>query len=711
MHCIVFTAACYNQYSVYPDTKVHSNCDRHAQQSPSICDGHRPLLVTFLRSHPSTLPHTYGTEPMPANPMTTRTASTIFCTFVIVSFSALLAAAQEFREWSDSTGRFKINAKLIEIRDSLVFLEDSSGKSYKIPVSRLSQNDQDFVKAGDNPFEMVGEEDVPSKPDNSSNASGADSRTSSTSGSGAWQGSWSVDWNRAQSLTTICESPWNVPLPESGLLDFEPQQAALPKKAHFHEHMHPIAVNHVCRRAVVGSTVSFSVPKPLTRISLVDLETGKAVHSEQVEANMRPLALLDNGTSILMVGNGDERDGWETKDQLQVWRLQGKKIIRTPSWIPFEGETGRFNRDDVRFIMEAQPIHDNLVVTLTGKGHIVLWDIVKREPIWHARFSDRNFAMAVSVDRKHLALVDEKTVMVVNAETAEILGATSVTTNTGWCRIAWSPSGKKLLFTSINNVRVLDVATGDWEHDFALPGGPIATKGLSYPDDDYALFNNATLLHLPSRIQVCNYRGANSIDTIGGTSFIALFTDAGGLLAPGKFPHPTAESMLKKAQDDPTMFLIHPGVAVAVDVSAVPGQYQTEARDGLKKSIERSGYVMSASAPIKIVAGVSGPKQRAVSYIASGSYIANEFTTTLEMQWEGKSLWKTSGSNVPGFVQTSGDETIQDVLDRAGKSPNISMFGSQTFPEFMQRPSDVKGGASAGLLNSSFTLRGLVDGN
>jgi hypothetical protein len=118
-------------------------------------------------------------------------------------------------------------------------------------------------------------------------------------------------------------------------LDFEPKRAALAKKSTFHEAMHPLAVNPLCKRAAVGYTVSFAVPKPLSRLSLVDLVGGKAVNSEQVDGNLRPPAVLNDGSSVLMVGASDERGGYETPDQLQVWKFNGKKLVRSPSWVPY----------------------------------------------------------------------------------------------------------------------------------------------------------------------------------------------------------------------------------------------------------------------------------------------------------------------------------------------------------------------------------------
>ncbi len=613
--------------------------------------------------------------------------------------------AEEMRQWSDASGKFKVTAKLVEVRDGTVLLQNVEGKTMKIPIARLSEADQAYLKADDNPFEMVEDGTEPT-------ANNPSPQQSPATDSGQAWGPKAVDWDRADQFISMAGVEWQVPVPESGLLDFEAKRTPLPKKTNFHEAMHPLVVNAVCKRAVVGFTASFSLPKPLTRLSWIDLVTGRAIHSEQVEANMRPLAMLDNGSAVLMVGASDERSGYETPDQLQVWRLQGKKIIRTASWIPYPMDKEDWGKQQNAHVLKALPINDRLMVTISDKGHLVMWDILQREPLWHGRLNDRNFAFDVSLDRKLLAVVDNKTLMVLRPEDAEILGSSALdnAAPAGWNRVAWSPSGKRILFTAVGDVRVMNIEKGEWETEFHLADHPIATNSLSYPNDDFALLDNHLLVHLPTKIQVCDYRDATRMETLGGTTFIAIQTQEGGLVVPAEFPHPAALSMLDKAQRDPSIFLIHPGVGVAIDASGA-GQHQAAVRSGLEKAIANSGYKLDPSSAIKISGSISGPKQEAVSYIASGSYVVNEFKSSVKMSWQGKDLWSTVASNVPGMLMTSRGETIEQALQKAGQNPNLSIFSSVKFPEFMQRPSDnqQQGPNSMALMSSKFTLQGLVD--
>ncbi|MEZ6087179.1 MAG: SHD1 domain-containing protein [Pirellulaceae bacterium] len=61
------------------------------------------------------------------------------------------------RVWTDSTGRFKVSAKLLSRSDSTISLLTDAGKTVELPLSRLSQADQTYLATLaddlDNPFE------------------------------------------------------------------------------------------------------------------------------------------------------------------------------------------------------------------------------------------------------------------------------------------------------------------------------------------------------------------------------------------------------------------------------------------------------------------------------------------------------------------------------------------------------------------------------
>ena len=61
--------------------------------------------------------------------------------------------AEEYRTWVDQTGKFRVEAKLHSADDTKVVLRTKDGRELAVPVSKLSDADQEFVKeASANPF-------------------------------------------------------------------------------------------------------------------------------------------------------------------------------------------------------------------------------------------------------------------------------------------------------------------------------------------------------------------------------------------------------------------------------------------------------------------------------------------------------------------------------------------------------------------------------
>lgn len=54
-------------------------------------------------------------------------------------------AREEWREWSDATGQFKLTARLISVTDGKVKLEKKDGSVANVPIDKLSEADQTVV--------------------------------------------------------------------------------------------------------------------------------------------------------------------------------------------------------------------------------------------------------------------------------------------------------------------------------------------------------------------------------------------------------------------------------------------------------------------------------------------------------------------------------------------------------------------------------------
>jgi hypothetical protein len=88
---------------------------------------------------------------------------TCLATFLLLVASQF-AFSDEFREWSDATGQFKKIAMFLRLEDGSVFIRLENGSERRIPLAKLSQADQDYVRAttdrsvASDPFESMSPE-------------------------------------------------------------------------------------------------------------------------------------------------------------------------------------------------------------------------------------------------------------------------------------------------------------------------------------------------------------------------------------------------------------------------------------------------------------------------------------------------------------------------------------------------------------------------
>jgi hypothetical protein len=259
---------------------------------------------------------------------------------------------------------------------------------------------------------------------------------------------------------------------------------------------------------------------------------------------------------------------------------------------------------------------------------------------------------------------------------------------------------------------VLDTQKREWVSEVSLPGVNVGS-GLAFCDEEYVVFDRKVLIHWPSRIQLWTYADAAESYFSGSYGYFVAHTDQGGLLFPTKVPHNKATETMSRAQKSGDLFIVQPGAKITIDVSGVPRQFQDECEQGLAKAVEKIGCKVDPRGDVRLVASVTGPKQEAVSYQFSGSYVVQAYASKIAFVLGDREIWASHASNVPGFVSLQGDETMESHLEKVGRSPNISIFTNAALPEYLQKPRDPdqKGGApTVNTLGASrITSTGIAD--
>ncbi|WP_425396317.1 SHD1 domain-containing protein [Aeoliella sp.] len=71
---------------------------------------------------------------------------------VALTIAAILQTAAvraEMRTWTDITGKFSVEAELVEVKDGKAVLKKTSGENVAVPIEKLSKADQEFLQQSD----------------------------------------------------------------------------------------------------------------------------------------------------------------------------------------------------------------------------------------------------------------------------------------------------------------------------------------------------------------------------------------------------------------------------------------------------------------------------------------------------------------------------------------------------------------------------------
>ena len=610
--------------------------------------------------------------------------------FVLTGWVAVLLAlcgntgAEESRTWTDSTGKHTMEGKYAGMAGTKVKLELKTGKKMEIELNKLSEADQKYVQTldADNPFKTEG--DDPFQPAGEGAMADGPERTVA------------IDWNESEAI--LLESPsdeWMATVGPFPALGFKPKTTALPPKKNFFEGMKGIAFNPTAKKAVVG----YSMRESGVRLVMCDIQLGKAGGAAEGPGLLAPIALHPDGKQILM-----RRDefGFGNLDRLEVWTIKGKTTQKSLTWIPY-GDVQGGSRD----VMWAEFVDEKTLVTSSRGGKVVLWEYPSVKPICHFELVD-GAVPCLSGDRKTIGFSNGERVGLFDIAERKVTALASIAGKLQWPYTAFSPSGKRMACIAFSRILVWDTATGKLLQDFETPGIHIH-GAISYPDDNFLLAGNKFLIDLENQIKLWEYNGAEQFLTVGNLSFAGLGAhNAQGALLSLELPHKAARDLLAKALTQPDLFVFREGTVVKLDLAGVPAADQAHVREALTKKLTAMKCSVADTGTITLVAAVTGPKERQVSYMHSGDYKVQEYITQINFVYQGTPAWGASSSNVPGMLWLKPGENIEGVLRKASEKPNISYYDGVILPKFLQKPAAGQGVVGRQTLGGSqFTTSGL----
>ena len=584
------------------------------------------------------------------------------------------AAAAGSRTWTDSSGKFKIEASFAGQEGDSVLLTRTDGKTIKLPLAKLSKEDQDHVAGLNakppmaNPFEAA--EQVAD--------SGIDRE---------------ADWSMAEQILPQPIDVWPL-MPDPAA----PPAEALAAKAiglpgggreRFFENATHLLFNAAQSEAVVIFINGPPGKDREARLVTCDLKTGRISGDLQWTTSVTPVDLSPSGQLLACLPDKFARNESD-KNKISILRRDGNKLTPVVRWEMGKNLEFAKKFDQLYFLGE-----DKVLGCSSFGGAVTLMQIEPVRALWTLK-TKQNSTPALSAKRTQFAAAIDGGIGIFSTASGETL-ARITTTETAGPTLSFSPDGKRLASLSGSRVLVWDLSTGKQIHEVWFPK-VTAGNALEWCGDNFVFVDGSQLVDLEKRVVLWKYDAAGNRKPLTGQFGGQFWLVAGGFNEPYQLfsrSLPEAAATAKGAQlTADGVLALKPGSQVSLQVNlpahAADVQKVTQAlTDGLTKQ----GLTVAAGAPITLEATIADAGKETVSYRGFGfgrlggndKVEVQKYTSTVVMKENGKEIWSaTAHYGAPHLVQQKDGQKIEDAVNESRGNP-VDYFSHVQLPRFMAR--------------------------
>jgi WD40 repeat protein len=511
-------------------------------------------------------------------------------TLSLASLCLAAATHAEERSWTDSTGKYKIEAEFVEVADGKVRLRRADGKTLALPLEKLSPADRAYVEgrqaAADNPFE-AGLENTPAEK-KASPLPAAKKRPRRRGPDDVFQPGdrvevhQGVDWKLGVVVEYNRGDPFigvridgdshdsNLPADnffvrwapdDAPAATYDPTQPAPGTDAVPHYPVKPANLSSVrmiapatkCRVTPDGASagdagspgivalpppvsfferpVALDLASPQARLAVVGL-TGGAEPGDDSSRVVVVDAARGRIVATHAVSSGLKLLAISPsgKRLATIGQVSGLETRPLEIWDLSESEL----KHVASWRMSSQPgigvlwlgWADEQHVLVVGFDGLTALDASSGRGVYRIPCEGASFA-AFSPGRKQIAVAGTTAALVHDARSGAALGRLKLDEDHGDRRVAFSPNGRYLAVTATSRVAMYDLPSGNVIDEVYCQSGSRFQGDVAWLSDEHVLVGGADLVHIPSRVVVWTY--SHMAELLGhlGTRPWYLFNDHG----------------------------------------------------------------------------------------------------------------------------------------------------------------------------------------
>ena len=570
----------------------------------------------------------------------------------------------ELRTWTDSSGKFQVEARFLRLADDQVTIEQEGGKQITLPLTRLSAADQAYVNS-------LGQSNSRTGP--SANASSATvdfpiatfdvSKARQIKLSGAQKTPVAPD--PAGEISPLTTTP--IPI-QTG--------AGSPGPISSKAKCEAVVIHRPTGRAFASIAGEPHASHGSGQVVCFDLKEGRVLGSVALPRDMRVVDFSPSGKRMLALGGTRDKN-------VYVWDLQGDAQPLV-AWQPYSPPMTRVDL--------AAFVDEDHVVTAGGNGWLALWNTERKRAVYSLPLLPFTVP-ALSPGRKQIAVATTDGLFLLDPASGSPLTMLPGDAKP-MMHFCFRDDGRQLAAMGTLRTRIWDLEKAEQVRDIHFLGN-LGRRSIAWLSPNYMLVDGRNLLDLDRRVVLWRYhwkRGSGTGAACGGRYWSMLADSAGQqALVPLELPHPEAEEVAR-ALVPQDLLAMQPGSDVAVEVNVkLSPEDQIEVRDTLVLRLSDMGMHIVPDADLVLSAETAEGRTKEVAYQAAGTRDDSktakitEQISQLKITEKGRELWKvTMALGAPISIAKKKGQSLDAAIANRTK-PNKGFFVNTPLPRYLAR--------------------------
>ncbi|PHS02283.1 MAG: hypothetical protein COA78_21605 [Blastopirellula sp.] len=637
--------------------------------------------------------------------------------FVLVAFCVFVLITQASAEtWSNKTGELKIEAEFLKFKYGNVYLLKEDDTLLTIPIGSLSLENQESVKKRSTANVTLSSNKsvlpVGVKAEESERLAKAIHGLSQF-GREIKIGELSVQGNFIGKEKAIAPFPKLEADPELQSGEFKPFYWPLGEYPKAPEYSSPILIDPATSTYAISAYFEArdgNLSDSLGRVYLASADQSPKL----IIDDRATLILLDHHVqskrSLILVGANWYGDGG---DLVLLENLATGKPTVVKRWhLPGYSKSSKAKIKNAKLL-------DGERAFIHLDQDLYVWDLMSGQLQFEVGHIHPYADVKVSANGKYLAIPMDSGVLMADLQAGELLGKIEFK-NTQNPKVSFSQNGELLAIASKNEFMVWDLVNAQVKNKGVVSDMIGDIHG--WIDNKYILTQFAGVVDPALGRTLWNYPFSSEIDTAssdpvrtvqGGVLVAKTDVKGGSNLQYGSLQslpilHESAQrvaDLLAGNTNNKELLEVQPGTEVSLVVKTVPGIKKDEIYEGIKGAIQRSGWIVTEDAEVKVFAVIGRKKQIEIPVKISTlprpptfdplnplapapnpleENIVNTtmtpFTASLQIIKGNDILWERKTANrLPAFLAGKKGETVQQTVSRY-EYPDHQFFKELSFP-------------------------------